>query len=107
MLSLAAHLDPAELDGSGSFTLDIDGEVFTLAVSGDRVVASDGSDPNSIATITGRLRDFFATAHGESTATQRLTITAANRAAAKQLVKAITGAMAPTPMNTSDRKSRR
>ncbi len=107
VLSLAAHLDPAELDGSGSFTLDIDGQVFTLAVSGDRVVASDGSDPSCIATITGRLRDFFATAHGESTATQRLTITAGNRAAAKQLVKAITGAMAPTPMNTSDRKSRR
>ena len=81
--------------------------MFTLAVSGDRVVASDGSDPGCIATITGRLRDFFATAHGQSTATQRLTITAGNRAAAKQLVKAITGAMAPTPMNTSDRKSRR
>ena len=74
-------LDPAGLDGSGSFTLDIDGQVFTLAVSGDRVVASDGSDPSCTATITGLLRDFFAAAHGESTATQRLTITAGNRAA--------------------------
>jgi hypothetical protein len=108
VLSLAAHLDPAELDGSASFTLDIDGQVFTLAVSGDRVVASDGSDPSCTATITGRLRDFFATAHGQSTAAQRLTITAGNRRRrSSSSVKAITGAMAPTPMNTSDRKSRR
>src|SRR5713101_848734 len=32
VLSLAAHLDPAELDEGASFVLDVDGEAFTLAV---------------------------------------------------------------------------
>ncbi len=93
VLSLAAHLDPAELDEGASFVLDVDGEAFTLAVTGDRVVASDGADPHCTATVAGRLRDFFATARGQTTASQRFTTTG-DRAAATKLVKAMTGAIA-------------
>jgi DNA-binding HxlR family transcriptional regulator len=92
VLSLAAHLDAAEL-GEATFTLEVDGEVFTLAVTGDGITATDGADADSTATVTGRLRDFFAGAHGQTGATQRLGI-AGDRAAAKKLVKAITGSMA-------------
>jgi DNA-binding HxlR family transcriptional regulator len=93
VLSLAAHLDPAELDEGASFVLDVDGEAFTLAVSGDGVAATDGADPDCTATVAGRLRDFFATARGQTTASQRITATG-DRAAANKLVKAMTGAMA-------------
>jgi DNA-binding HxlR family transcriptional regulator len=93
VLSLAAHLDPAELDEGASFVLDVDGEAFTLAVSGDRVAATNGADPDRTATVAGRLRDFFAAARGQRTASQRLTTTG-DRAAANKLVKALTGAMA-------------
>ena len=92
VLSLAAHLDAADLDERTSFTLDVDGEAFTLAVTGGRLVATDGADPGGTATITGRLRDFFAGAHGQAAATQRLRI-AGDRAAAKKLLRAITGSM--------------
>ena len=93
VLSLAAHLDPAELDEGASFVLDVDGEAFTLAVSDDGVAATDGADPDCTATAAGRLRDFFATARGEAAASRRITTTG-DRTAANKLVKAMTGAMA-------------
>jgi DNA-binding HxlR family transcriptional regulator len=93
VLSLAAHVDPDDLHPTTNFVLDVEGQSFTLSVSDGRVIASAGADPRSPTAITGKLRDFFAAAKGDTSAVQRLTATG-NRAAARKLLTAITGAMA-------------
>ena len=96
VLSLAANADPDQLDPGTSFTLDIDGEVFTLRVDEGDVVATDAINNAPTATITGKLRDFFPTSKGDRAAAQRLTVDG-DRPAAKRFISAITGSMADTP----------
>jgi hypothetical protein len=67
-------------------------KAFTLTASDGRVIASPGADPRASAGITGKLRDFFAAAKGDTSAAQRLTVTG-DRAATKRLLTAVTGAM--------------
>ena len=94
--SLAANLSPELLDAGTSYRLEIDDERFTVRVAEDDIVATDATVDVPTATITGKLRDFFAAAKGDRPATQRLE-TAGDRSAAKKLIAALTGAMAPTP----------
>jgi DNA-binding HxlR family transcriptional regulator len=96
VLSLAANLPHERLDPGSSYLLDIDDEQFTVRVEERDVVATDATRDAATATITGKLRDFFAAAKGDKRAAQRL-VTAGDRSAAKKLVAALTGAMAPTP----------
>ena len=96
VLSLAANADPDQLDPGTSFTLDIDGEVFTLRVDEGDIVATDATNDAPTATITGKLRDFFPTSKGDRAAAQRLTVDG-DRPAAKRFISAITGSMADTP----------
>ena len=59
-------------------------------------VALDANADAPTATIRGKLRDFFAASKGDKRAAQRLATTG-DRAVAKKLVGALTGAMASTP----------
>lgn len=93
-LSLAANLPPGRLDAHTSYLLDIDGEQFTARVGAYDVVVTDATDDAATATITGRLRDFFAASKGDARAAQRLTV-AGDRSAGRKLVAALTGSMAP------------
>jgi DNA-binding HxlR family transcriptional regulator len=95
VLSLAANLAPELLDAGTSYRLDISGEQFTVRAAEGDVVATDATREVPTATITGKLRDFFAASKGDKQAAQRLE-TAGDRSAAKKLVAALTGAMAPT-----------
>jgi DNA-binding HxlR family transcriptional regulator len=94
-LSLAANLPHERLDAGASYLLDIEDEQFTIRVGEHDVVATDATDDAPTATVTGRLRDFFAASKGDRRAAQQLT-TAGDRSAAKKLVSALTGAMALT-----------
>jgi DNA-binding HxlR family transcriptional regulator len=96
VLSLAANVPPESLAAGTSYLLDIDDEQFVLDVGERDIVATDATGDTATATITGRLRDFFAAAKGDKRAAQRLA-TAGDRSAAKKLVGAMTGAMASTP----------
>jgi DNA-binding HxlR family transcriptional regulator len=96
VLSLAANVPHQRLDAGTSYLLDIDDERFTVRVGERDVVATDATSEIPTATITGKLRDFFAASKGDKRAAQRLE-TAGDRSAAKKLVSALTGAMAPTP----------
>ena len=95
VLSLAANLSHESLDADTSYLLDIDDKQFTVKVGERDVVATDATRDVPTATITGKLRDFFAAAKGDKRAAQRLQ-TAGDRSAARKLVTALIGAMAPT-----------
>jgi DNA-binding HxlR family transcriptional regulator len=95
VLSLAANADPAQLDPGTSFALEIDGQPFTLRVDEHDVVATDVTNDEPTATITGKLRDFFPASKGDRAAAQRLTIDG-DRPAAKRFIRALTGSMAGT-----------
>ena len=92
-LSLGANVPHERLDAGTSYLLDIDDELFTVRVGERDVVVTDATGDVPTATITGKLRDFFATAKGDKKAAQRLA-TAGDRAAARKLVAALTGATA-------------
>ncbi len=100
VLSLAANMPHGRVDAGTSYLLDIDDEQFTLRAGDDDFVATDVAlDANAdapTATIRGKLRDFFAASKGDKRAAQRLATTG-DRAVAKKLVGALTGAMASTP----------
>lgn len=96
VLSLAANVPHGRLDAGTSYLLDIDDEQFTVRVGERDVVATDATREVATATITGKLRDFFAASKGDKRAAQRLA-TVGDRSAAKKFVAAITGAMALTP----------
>jgi DNA-binding HxlR family transcriptional regulator len=93
VLSLAANLPRERLDAGTSFVLEIEDERFTVRVGELDIAATDATDDEATATITGKLRDFFAASKGDKRAAQRLE-TAGDRAAARKLVTALTGAMA-------------
>ena len=95
VLSLAANMPHERLDAGTSYLLDIDDELFTVRVGERDVVATDATGDAPTATITGKLRDFFAASKGDKRAAQRLA-TAGDRSAARKLVTALTGAMAST-----------
>ena len=95
-LSLAANADLGHFDPGTTFALEIDGEPFMLRVDDDGVIAADGTPDAPTATISGKLRDFFATAKGDQAGAQRLTIHG-DRGAAKQFVRSLAGAMTDTP----------
>ena len=92
VLSLAANLLAERLDAGTSFLLDIDDELFAVRVGEHDVVVTDATGDAPTATITGKLRDFFAASKGDKRAAQRLA-TAGDRPAARKLVTALTGAM--------------
>ena len=96
VLSLAATVPPESLAAGTSYLLDIDDEQFVVHAGERDVVATDATGEAATATITGKLRDFFAASKGDKRAAQRLA-TAGDRSAAKKLVAAMTGAMASTP----------
>ena len=87
--SVASTLDRAGLDGPAVFGLDVDEQPFTLAVRDQHLIALHGAPDDPVATLTGRLRDFFAAYRGDQAAARRITIDGDARAGAR-LLTAIT-----------------
>ena len=96
VLSLAATVSHESFDPGTSYLLNIDDQLFTLRVGEHDVIATDATRDIATATITGKLRDFFAASKGDKRAAQRLAI-GRDRSMARKLVTALTGAMASTP----------
>lgn len=90
--SLSANVDPGDLDPGTSVKLEIDGQTFMLRVDEDDIIATDATNDPPTATISGKLSDFFRVSKGDHTTAQRFTIQG-DRAAAKQFIRALTGAM--------------
>jgi len=63
-----------------------------LRVDEDDIIATDATNDPPTATISGKLSDFFRVSKGDHTTAQRFTIQG-DRAAAKQFIRALTGAM--------------
>lgn len=103
LTSLAATLDPARLDDDGVFALRVEGEPFTLEVRTGRLTVSHGAPPDPMATLTGALRDFFATSRGDRTAARRLIIDG-NRRVGRSLVEAITRSARRTEVPAATRQ---
>ena len=91
MSSVASTLDRAGLDEPAVFELDVDEQRFTLELRDQHVIARHGAPDDPVATLTGRLRDFFAAYRGDPAAARRISIDGDARAGTR-LLTAITEA---------------
>ena len=71
------------------FGLDVDEQRFTLEVRDQHLIARHGAPDDPVATLTGRLRDFFAAYRGDQAAASRIAIDGDARAGTR-LLTAIT-----------------
>jgi DNA-binding HxlR family transcriptional regulator len=87
--SVASTLDRSRLGDPAVFGLDVDEQRFTLEVRDQHLIARHGAPDDPVATLTGRLRDFFAAYRGDQAAASRIAIDGDARAGTR-LLTAIT-----------------
>jgi DNA-binding HxlR family transcriptional regulator len=91
--SISAAVDAGRLDDGAVFGLIIDDERFELAIRDGVMSARHGEAGDPIATLTGALHDFFATAKGKRSHRRRIDV-GGDRTAGERLVEALTGCLA-------------